>query len=351
MKAPDYEDIEIIRRSIELLADDCFITFCMVGRTWGSSPRPAGSLLAISQHGIMLGSVSGGCVEEDLLLKHNNGLFDHGSTTVLTYGEGEHNIAPSHINTPLKIPCGSILEIIVERIYDSTQLSAIYSSLCMGQAVNRLTDIELNTSSIEPGNVTDTAFYYDGKRTKRTFGPSWHLIIIGANDVSSYVSAMGRMLGYNIMICEPRKTYREAFLASHIEPGEACLTSNELPYSPREPSHCLNQKYEITRLMPDDAVKHYATHFSTIVLSLSHDPKLDDMALLAALELDLFYVGAIGSEKNNAMRKQRLADMGLSKGAIAKLHGPVGLNIHSKAPAEIAVAIFAELIKLRNALK
>lgn len=100
--------------------------------------------------------------------------------------------------------------------------------------------------------------------------------------------------------------------------------------------------------MPDDAVRHYATHFSSVVLALSHDPKLDDMALLAALELDLFYVGAIGSKKNNEKRRLRLSELGLNDDAIAKLHGPVGLNIRSKVPAEISVSIFAELIKLRN---
>ncbi len=315
MNALDYEDIEIIKQSLDYLKNDRFITFCTVARTWGSSPRPAGSLLVISELGMHFGSVSGGCIEDDLLLKYNEGAFDHAKTTVLTYDANNNDTA--HI----KIPCGSILEIVVERISDSHQLQTIYQHLCNGQTISRLIQISESSSDIETTGTADNDFFYDGQCLRRSFGPRWRIIITGANDVCAYVARLGKMLGYSIIICEPRKNY---------------LSSWTL------------QEFEITSLMPDDAVDQYAVNFSTIVLSLSHDLKLDDMALLRALELDLFYVGAIGSKKTQHARLQRLAELGLSQDSLKKLHAPVGLNIHSKVPAEIAISIFAELTLLRN---
>ncbi|HED36369.1 MAG TPA: XdhC family protein [Gammaproteobacteria bacterium] len=315
MNAIDYEDIEIIKQSLDYLKNDRFITFCTVARTWGSSPRPPGSLLVISQQGAHFGSVSGGCIEDDLLLKYNAGTFNHAKTTTLTYDTNNPDTA--HI----KIPCGSILEIVIERISDSHQLKTIYGHLCDGQTINRLTKISESTSSIETTDTTESVFFYDGQFLKRSFGPSWRIIITGANDVSAYVARLGKMLGYSIIICEPRKNYLSSWTL------QAC---------------------EITSLMPDDAVSQYAINFSTIVLSLSHDLKLDDMALLRALELDLFYVGAIGSKKSQHTRLQRLAELGLSQASLEKLHAPVGLNINSKVPAEIAISIFAEITLLRN---
>jgi len=315
MNALDYEDIEIIRQSLDYLKNDSFITFCTVARTWGSSPRPPGALLVISEQGIHFGSVSGGCIEDDLLLKYNEGVFDHGKTTTLTYNAS--NADTAHV----KIPCGSTLEIVIERISDSHQLKTIYEHLCNGQTISRLTQINENTSSIETTGSPDRDFFYNEQYLKRSFGPGWRIIITGANDVSAYVARLGKMLGYSIIICEPRKNH---------------LSSWTL------------QGCEITSLMPDDAVDKYAINFSTVVLSLSHDLKLDDMTLLRALELDLFYVGAIGSKKSQHTRLQRLTELGLSQDSLKKLHAPVGLNINSKIPAEIAVSIFAELTLLRN---
>jgi len=318
MNATEYEDKQIIQRSIDLLNNDEYIIFCIVARTWGSSPRPPGSLMMLSQNGIMTGSVSGGCIEDDLQHKLQNGFFDDKKITRLVYGSDDDE------NEHVRIPCGSILEIVAEKITDSKQLNIIYNSLVKGETISRTLIINDGASSLEINTGKNIEFSYDGKSLKKNFGSAWCVLIIGSSDLSSYVAAIGKMLGYRIVICEPRESYRPNWT------DEDC---------------------EITSLMPDDAVRHYATNFYSIVLSLSHDPKLDDMALMAALDLDLFYVGAIGSEKNNLERKKRLKELGLSKGSIAKLHAPVGLNISSRMPAEISVSIFAELINLRNKLK
>ncbi len=318
MHIAEYEDKEMIKKSIDFLINDEYVTFCIVAQTWGSSPRPPGSLMIITQQGDVLGSVSGGCVEDDIQEKYLHGFFDHKKITRLVYNGRDDD------KERVKIPCGSVVEIIVERISDLQQLKTIYDCLCSGGRISRILSIEQNTSSLVEDTCKDKDFYYDGRVLKKTFGSAWCILIIGANHVTSYVITLGKMLGFRLVVCEPRESYRTSWD---------------------------NKTCEVTSLMPDDAVKYYATDFYTIVLSLSHDPKLDDMALMTALEQDLFYVGAIGSEKNNIKRKKRLKELGLTDASIKKLHGPVGLGIRSKTPAEISVSIFAELIDLKNKLK
>jgi xanthine dehydrogenase accessory factor len=317
MHAIEYEDKEVIQKSIELLVEDEYITFCTVGRTWGSSPRPAGSIMVISQTGLIFGSVSGGCIEGDLLDKCENGFFQQGSVNKLIYDGADTATDAVHI------PCDSVLEIIVEKITSSEQLLVIAESLSRGEAISRELSIGGASSVIKTDINKQSDFFYDGNSLRKVYGPKWRILLVGANQVSEYVAALGKMLGYNVIVCEPRESYRESWD---------------------------NNGCEMTRLMPDEAVSYYAKDFYTVVLSLSHDPKLDDMALLNALEMDLFYVGVIGSIKNNEARKIRLKELGLSQHSIAKLHGPVGLNIGSKVPSEIAISIYAEIISLRNNL-
>ena len=148
------------------------------------------------------------------------------------------------------------------------------------------------------------------------------MLLIGANELARYVGQIGRMLEYRVRVCDPRNDYA-------LDWAEVGL--------------------ELTELSPDDAVRRLADHPRSVILTLAHDPRLDDMALMEALESHAFYVGALGSKRTSADRLERLSELGLSPEAIARLHAPVGLPIGSHTPAEIAVAITAEVTAERNA--
>jgi xanthine dehydrogenase accessory factor len=154
------------------------------------------------------------------------------------------------------------------------------------------------------------------------FGPKWRLLLVGAGQLSQAVAQMAQMLDFEVMVCDPREEYSNALAgtgARHV-PG-----------------------------MPDDVVREMRPDAHTAVVALTHDPKLDDMALMEALRSDAFYVGALGSSRNQAVRKQRLSEhFGLTEEELARLHGPVGLRIGAKTPAEIAVAIVGQIVECKN---
>lgn len=156
---------------------------------------------------------------------------------------------------------------------------------------------------------------------RKIFGPQWMMLLIGAGHLSQYVSQMALLLGYRVIVCDPREEYAKIWQV----PGT-----------------------ELTTMMPDDAVQQYAQQARSIVLALTHDPKLDDLALLDALQSPAFYVGAIGSQRNCDLRRQRLKSLGITGAQLQRLHAPVGLSIGSHTPPEIAVSILAHITQLRN---
>ena len=151
------------------------------------------------------------------------------------------------------------------------------------------------------------------------------MLLIGAGHLSQYVAPMALMLDYQVIVCDPREEYEQGWTLSDNEP-----------------------EIEFVRIMPDDAVQVYATHARSVVITLAHDPKLDDMALMDALNSRAFYVGAIGSQKNNEKRRERLKELGISPQQLQRLHAPVGLPIGSHTPPEIAISILAEITALRH---
>jgi xanthine dehydrogenase accessory factor len=164
-------------------------------------------------------------------------------------------------------------------------------------------------------------FAFDGATLATVHGPRWRMLIIGAGQTSAYLARMAQALDYQVFVCDPRADMRETW-----DVPDTVVMSE----------------------MPDDAVLALQADGSTVIIALTHDPKLDDMALLEALKSPAFYVGALGSLANNAKRRERLALFDLTPEEIARLHGPVGLNIGSRTPPEIAVSILAHLISVRN---
>lgn len=165
---------------------------------------------------------------------------------------------------------------------------------------------------------------FDGSVLTTVFGPKWRLLLIGAGQLSQAVAQMAQMLDFEVLVCDPREEYAAML---HLD--------------------------GVTRVegMPDDVVRDLVPDAHTAIVALTHDPKLDDMALLEALRSDAFYVGALGSRRNQATRKQRLAEhFDLSAEELARLHGPVGVVIGAKTPAEIAVSVMAQIVQVKNAV-
>ena len=288
-----------------------------VVKTWGSSPRPVGSLMLMHEDGRLSGSVSGGCVEEDLLVRYRDHQLGDSFPTLIDYGINREEA------TRLGLPCGGRLELLIEQLDSTTQLQTLLDKIKASELVARRVCLTTGEVSLHPALAGDD-FYYTDTHVKKTFGPRWQILLIGAGHLSEYVAQIALMMNYRIIICDPRESAidRSVF--------DGC---------------------EIVNSMPDDAVRTYVNHKRSVVVALTHDPKLDDMALLDALVSPAFYVGSIGSKLNCEKRRERLKSLGITAQQLQRLHAPVGLPIGSHSPPEIAVSIMAEITSLRHQAK
>jgi xanthine dehydrogenase accessory factor len=283
-----------------------------VAQTFGASPRPPGSLLAMRDDGILVGSVSGGCIEEDLVARREE--FAGRVPRFVSYG------VTSDEARRFGLPCGGKLEVIVEAEAAIADLEALVAHIGSGRVIGRRVDLATGAWSFAPAQPTDECERTDARFTS-VHGPRWRMLIIGASEIAHYLAEMATTVDYRVFVCDPREEYRLAWRV----PGATFVEG-----------------------MPDDAVAAIRPDGHTVILAVSHDPKLDDMALLEALRSEAFYVGAVGSKQTSAERRRRLAGFDLSAREIARLRGPVGLAIGSRTPPEIAVAILADLIATRN---
>lgn len=292
-----------------------------VVRTWGSSPRPIGSIMALCQDGTVMGSVSGGCIEDDLIARHQadntQGRHWHARTGVqqLKYGitaDEAHRFG---------LPCGGTLELAVEYNPEPQSLQTLLEHLESGHLVRRTLALPNGAVTLATTDVPD-ALAMDGRTLSLTFGPSYRMLLIGAGQLAEYLATMALFSGFTVTVCDPRIEYTRSWSV----PGAKVITD-----------------------MPDDAVIACRPDRRTCIVALSHDPKLDDLALIEALESDAFYVGAIGSRRNQEARRQRLIEyFDQTEESMNRLHGPVGIFIGSKTPPEIAVSIMAEIIAVKN---
>lgn len=286
-----------------------------VARTWGSAPRPAGSWMALRNDGQVHGSVSGGCIEADLIARVLDGGFDAALPFLLQYGvtqEEAHRYG---------LPCGGTMELVVEPRPDHAALEQLAQRLGQGELALRTVRIGRAAVSVAAGTANDSVSW-DGETLTTPHGPAWRLLIVGAGQISTYLAQMAQALGYQVTVCDPRVEYTGSWEVA----GTTLLSS-----------------------MPDDAVVALRLDPHSAVVALTHDPKLDDMALLEALKSPAFYVGALGSNVTSERRRERLlAHFDLSREQVERLHGPVGLPIGSHTPPEIAIAILAEMIAVRS---
>lgn len=313
----DSVDLEVLRSATRWRKEGHAVVLATVVKTWGSAPRPLGAMLAIREDGQVAGSVSGGCVEGDLIERVHAHKLASDKPEIATYGVSKEQA------DRFQLPCGGTLQLVLEPVKGSSGLDQLLGAVERHELVARFLDIDSGKARIEPGRWSD-ALEFDGKVLKTVHGPRWRLLLIGAAQLSRYVAQMAQALDYQVTVCDPREEYAEAW---------------DLPGVPLE------------RGYPDDVVLAMNLDAHSAVVAVTHDPKLDDVALLEALKSPAFYVGALGSKANNDKRRKRLADFDLSAEEISRLHGPVGLKIGSRTPPEIAVAILAEMTAVRRGVQ
>jgi xanthine dehydrogenase accessory factor len=310
----DSVDIEVLRSAEAWRKAGHRVTLGTIVKTWGSSPRPVGALVVVRDDGQVVGSVSGGCVEDDLIEKVREKKLAAELPQVVTYGVTNEDA------TRWGLPCGGTLQVVLEPVSEASGLAALLDTIGRQQLVKRRLDMKTGRATLEPGQWQDV-LEFDGATLSAVHGPRWRLILIGAGQLTQYLAEMARMLDYHVSVIEPREEYAAGWGVAGIP---------------------------LDRRMPDDVIAEANLDGHSAVVALTHDPKIDDLALMEALKSAAFYVGAIGSKKNNDARRERLVEFDLSESEIARLRGPVGLYIGSKTPPEIAVAILAEMTAVRH---
>jgi len=313
----DSVDLQVLKSASDWVKSGRRVVMATVIKTWGSAPRPIGALTAIRDDGMVAGSVSGGCIEDDMILQVRDRTLVQDRPATTRYGVSAEEAKR------FGLPCGGTLELVLEPLTKESGLEELLQRVERHELVMRRLDMKTGKVTLGPARSTDL-LAFDGATLSTVHGPRWRLLIIGAGQLSTFLAQMAQGLDYQITICDPREEYAEGWNVAGVD---------------------------LKRGMPDEVVTEMNLDGHSAVVTLTHDPKLDDMALLEALKSPAFYIGAIGSKKNNDARRRRLADFDLSQKEIARLHGPVGLKLGAKSPPEIAIAILAEMTAIRNGVK
>jgi len=315
-------DSEVFSTLIKWLEEGRAAWLCTVTSTWGSAPRDVGSLMVCNADGGQCGSLSGGCIEEDLLAQISRGEIASDRAIHILYGESKEEAER------LKLPCGGTLGVLIEPQSNSEDnlqhLKQIKHHLDSRECVVRELDFQTGKRELISGSHGEQfSFELDGKNPAnlhQIIGPQFHLFLVGVSEVARALARFALLMDYRVSVCDPRP---EQIKSWNID------------------------KVNLIQEMPDDAVEKYANDKRTAILALTHDPRIDDMGLLEAFNSEAFYIGAMGSMATSKKRRIRLQQLDISESKLERLHAPIGLSIGSKTPSEIAIAILAELTKVR----
>ena len=310
-------DIEVIRTALDWQDKGHRVTLGTVVHTWGSAPRPPGSLMIIRADGQVAGSVSGGCIEDDMIARVARGELAQRKPEVATYGQTAEEVRR------FGLPCGGTVQIVLEPLGIQSGLRELLVDIESHRRVRRHMNMQTGDVRLEPAQGGDRVLF-DGETLTTVHGPRLRLLIIGGGQMSRYLASMAQMLDYQITICEPRPEYHEGWR------DQSSVT--------------------LSTMMPDDLVLAMNLDANSAVVAVTHDPKLDDLALMEALRTPAFYVGALGSRPNNAKRRERLLEFDVSLAEAERLRGPVGLQIGALTPPEIAISIMAEMTAMRRGI-
>ncbi len=309
----DSVDTQVLKKANEWMRGGERAVMGTIVRTWGSAPRPVGSLVVIRGDGLVVGSVSGGCIEDDLVDRVRTNALAAGKPQRVKYGVTDEDAFR------FGLPCGGTLELILEPVTRASRVGELLARVSGGRQTVRTLDMKTGEVRLDEGSGADV-LAFDDERLITVHGPRLRLLVIGAGQLTHYLATMALALDYQVTICDPREEYADGWLV----PGT-----------------------QLVRTMPDDTVVEFSSDKNTAVIALTHDPKLDDLALMEALKTSAFYIGAIGSKKNQAKRRERLLEFGVTAQELDRLHGPVGLKNGARTPPEIAVAILAEMTAVK----
>jgi xanthine dehydrogenase accessory factor len=312
----DSVDLEVLRKSAQWQAEGRRVLLVTVVRTWGSSPRPPGAMLAVRDDGLVVGSVSGGCIEDDIVERSRREGAYVTQPQAVTYGVSAEDARK------FGLPCGGTIQLVLEPVSKQSRIAELLAQVERGQLVSRRLELATAEVVLSPARATDN-LQFDGEVLVTVHGPRYRMLVIGAGQLSKYLAQIAVGLDYQVTVCDPREEYTDTWDV----PGVA-----------------------LVRTMPDDTVVEMKLDERCAVVALTHDPKLDDLALMEALKSPAFYVGALGSRANNVKRRKRLEEFDLTPSQISRLHGPIGLYIGSRTPPEIAISILAEITAIKNGI-
>lgn len=298
------------------------VAIATVVQTWGSAPRGAGSQLVIDSDGVMEGSVSGGCVEAAVTLEAVDAIAD-GKARLLKFGVSDDDAFA------VGLACGGEIKVLVEPVGTAMPteiLAELVARRAKAEPVAYVTDLVQGGPILQPSSAFPDHFRMDrsgilddGQTFVGIHNPPLRMAIVGAVHIAQFLAPMARACGFTPILIDPRPAF-----ASHARfPGETLVDA-----------------------WPDAALQALGLDARTAVVTLSHDPKLDDPAVIAALRSDVFYLGCLGSKRTHAKRVARLKDAGFGDDDLARIHGPVGLDLGGRQPAEIAVSIIAQITEI-----
>jgi xanthine dehydrogenase accessory factor len=313
----DSIDLEVLQTTRDWLRAGHRCELVTVIKTWGSSPRPEGAMLAIRDDGLVVGSVSGGCIEDDLIDSVRRHGIRRTRPEIVTYGitaDQAHRFG---------LPCGGTIQLAIEPLSTDSWLDELLARLAQHELMARRVDLATGAVTLGPATAS-MQLQVSASVLTTIHGPRWRLLIIGAGQLSRFLAQIAVGMDYHVTICDPREEYRSGWSLPGVE---------------------------VSHEMPDDLVLAMRLDNRSAVVALTHDPKLDDLALMEALRSEAFYVGAIGSRANNTKRRERLKLFDLTAAQLARLYGPVGIYIGSKTPAEIAISILAEITAVKNGVQ
>jgi xanthine dehydrogenase accessory factor len=310
----DSVDLEVLKRCAGWIGAGRRVLLVTVVKTWGSSPRPPGAMLAVRDDGLVEGSVSGGCIEDDIVGRVRQDGLTATQCEAVTYGVSADEARR------FGLPCGGTIQLVLEPLKRESGIHALLTGIETGTLIARRLDLATGAATLSPARAAD-GLAFDGKTLTTIHGPRYRMLVIGASQLSKYLAQMALGLDYQVTVCDPRAEYEGTWDVAGVP---------------------------LVTTMPDDTVAAMHIDERCAVIALTHDPKLDDMALMEALKSNAFYVGALGSRANNTKRRARLKDLDLTDAEIARLHGPIGLYIGSRTPPEIAVSILAEITAVKN---
>jgi xanthine dehydrogenase accessory factor len=328
-------DADILRQAARWRADGRGVALATVIETWGSAPRPVGAHLVVDDRGMFFGSVSGGCVEGDVITAAQDAIAD-GAPRLLAFGVADETAWRAGLS------CGGRIVVQVARLERPELLDALAADLAARRACAMVTPLDGGLSSPDPwlvhsadgddrlggavqarlaSGASGVVTQADGRYFVNVHWPAPRLVIIGAVHVAQALAAMARRVDFDVIVVDPRQAFAESARFADVR---------------------------LVADWPDAAFDAIGLDAFCAVAALTHDPRIDDIALRRALAAPCFYVGALGSRRTQAQRVERLAAAGVTAAQLARLRAPIGLDIGAATPAEIAVAILAEIIAARR---